>query len=166
MGDASDFVSRMTELAERVGIGDLVGRVIVDQRYAQIQHEALDYRHPRGGHAKYLEGPLLRDRDIFFEEVARTVLDDGGKAGMITAVESLCGSVAIEAPVLWGDLRRSGHPIVTSDGRPVYDRSPEARRLTDAELDAKARMEPMDGPLLGYIWYHVEHHTEPPPRRR
>jgi len=38
--------------------GAVVGEVGFDQPYALIQHERLDYRHPKGGKAKYLEDNL------------------------------------------------------------------------------------------------------------
>lgn len=156
----------MRELAARIGSGDLTGRVVVDQVYAKMQHEDLTLRHPRGGEPRYLAQPLLDHRDDYLRGIARTVLEDGGTDGMRTAVEDLAGQggVATHAPVLWGDLRRSGHPSVTSGGATVYDRAPLARRLSEEELAAKARLIPLPGPLLGYIWYHVEHHVGAPRR--
>jgi hypothetical protein len=159
-----DFAERINELRSRTR-GDLEGRVVVDQVYAKFQHEDLSLRHPRGGQARYLSQPLLDNRDDYLERIARTVLEDGGTDGMRSAMEDLAGSggVMTHAPVLWGDLRRSGHPSVMSDGHTVYDRAPLARRLSEEELDAKARLIPLPGPLLGYIWYHVEHHHTGPP---
>jgi hypothetical protein len=159
-----DFAAKMDELSALVGDGKLIGTVVVDQVYAKYQHEGLDLRHPRGGLPKYLSQPLLDNRNDYLKRVADSILRDGGKDGMRSAMEDLAGDggVGTRAPVLWGDLRRSGHPIVESDGTKVYDRPPHARRLTEEELRAKARLIPLPGPLLGYIWYHVEHHTEPP----
>jgi hypothetical protein len=163
---SGNFGERMDELARLVGSGDLVGSVVVDQVYAQRQHEDLNQKHPKGGQAKYLSQPLLDNRNDYLNRVARTILEDGGTGGMRAAMEDLAGQGGVErrAPVLWGDLRRSGHPIVTSDGRTVYDRAPHARRLSEEELRAKARLIPLPGPLLGYIWHHVEHHVGAPPR--
>jgi len=154
----------MTELMDRVGDGDLSGSVIVDQIYAQIQHENLAYDHENGGQAKYLEQPLFENRVEYFQNVADSVLDDGGEKGMVTSVEDLAGEGGVMkyAPIQWGDLRRSGHPIVTSDGAVVYDRAPLARRLTPEELKAKSLLNPPTGALLGYIWWHVEGHLHPP----
>lgn len=159
------FGSRMDDLSAIIDHGGpLEGTVVVDQVYAKYQHEGLDLSHPRGGQAKYLSQPLLDNRYRYLTEVAKTVLEDGGQQGMQNAVEDLAGEGGVEthAPVLWGDLRRSGHPIVKSDDRVVFDRPPAARRLTDAELRAKARLIPLPGPLLGYIWWHVEGHVHPP----
>lgn len=37
----------------------VIGTVSFNTIYAARQHEELDWRHPKGGQAKYLEGPLL-----------------------------------------------------------------------------------------------------------
>lgn len=161
---AGDFGAKMGELANRVGKGDLVGSVVVDQVYAQKQHEDHSLSHPRGGGPSYLSQPLLDNRNDYLTRIARSILDDGGVEGMRSAMEDLAGDggVARRAPVHWGDLRHSGHPSVTEDGQTVYDRAPYARRLTEEELRAKARLVPLPGPLLGYIWHHVEHHVHSP----
>jgi hypothetical protein len=161
---AGTFGRRMDDLKEIVGDGPLEGTVVVDQIYARYQHEGLDLKHPRGGQAKFLSQPLLDNRDGYLTEIAKTVLEDGGKQGMESAVEDLAGEGGVEthAPVLWGDLRRSGHPTVRNNGAVVFDRPPAARRLTETELKDKARRIPLPGPLLGYIWWHVEHHAHPP----
>jgi hypothetical protein len=66
------------------------------------------------------------------------VLDDGGEAAMIRSVEDLAeeGGVAVRAPVLYDNLRASGHPVVTSDGAVIYDRAPRQHRLSEEELKA------------------------------
>jgi len=38
---------------------------------AIVQHERLDFNHPRGGQAKYLEGPLNQNADRYIENVRR-----------------------------------------------------------------------------------------------
>jgi hypothetical protein len=164
---ASSFSQRIQELSEQVGHGKLTGRVVVDQIYAQYQHEGLDLRHPRGGQAKYLEQPLLDHREEYLRKVSETVLDDGGKGGMVRSMEDLAGSggVAVYAPILFGLLRRSGHPMVESDGKTVYDRPPEQPRATEEELRLLAHTLALPPRLLGWTWWHVEHHTEPPLRR-
>lgn len=57
---------------------------------------------------------------------------------MIEVVEDLAeeGGVATRAPVLYDNLRASGHPIVTEGGHAVYDREPRQHRLTEEELKA------------------------------
>jgi hypothetical protein len=202
----------MQELSDKVGHGFLVGKVTVDQVYAQYQHERMDLRHPRGGQAKYLTDPLYQNRNAYLIQVAKTALEDGGLRGMATAMEHLAGGeaesttpirgevggglgaltrltetggmptigesatpgqwgVAALAPVLFGDLRSSGHPQVFNgsgsmdgEGYPAYDREPKTHRLTEDELKAKARMLPMDPELVGWIWWHVMHMSGPPHR--
>lgn len=209
----STFQERMQHLSDTVGEGYLVGKVTVDQVYAQYQHERLDLKHPRGGQAKYLTTPLFHNRNAFLVQIAKTILQDGGIRGMCVAMEHLAGGtsnsttairglsggalgalsrltdtggmptvgetgtpgewgVAALAPVLFGDLRDSGHPQVWSPsatlmggGVPRYDRPPRQKRLTEFELKAKARLLPMDPKLVGWIWWHVMHMTEPPRRR-
>jgi hypothetical protein len=139
---AGDFGDRIDELKERVGSGDLTGSVAVDQVYAAVQHNHLDWNHPRGGQALYLQQPLLDHKDDYLQRIADGVLDDGGKAAMREAVEDLAegGGVASHAPVEFGDLRDSGHPSVTEDGATVYDREPRQHRLSEDELKAKYRL--------------------------
>jgi hypothetical protein len=74
----------------------------------------------------------------YFEDIAATVLDDGGDAAMIRSCEDLAeeGGVATRAPLLWDNLRASGHPIVTSDNVVIYDRAPRQHRLSEEELKA------------------------------
>lgn len=134
----STFAERIDQLKEMVGSGDLTGMVEVDQRYAAIQHNSLDFRHPRGGQALYLSQPLMTHRDRYLQHYADRVLSDGGEGAMAENMEDLAeeGGVATHAPVLYSNLRASGHPSVTSDGKTVYDRPPRQRRLTDEELKA------------------------------
>lgn len=134
----ADFAERMDVLAEMVGDGDLVGSVEVSQIYAHAQHEHLNWKHPRGGRALYLQQPLFEHASAYIEAYARTVLEDGGEPAMAWAMEDLAGDggVALRAPVLYYNLRRSGHPSVTSDGVTIYDRPPEQHRLSEAELKA------------------------------
>ena len=159
------FDEGLRELSERVGHGDLVGHVVVDQIYAHYQHERLDLHHPRGGMAKYLEVPLYEHRDEYFEEMARQAFEEGGlHRAMRDAVEDLAGIGGVEghAPFLWGDLHHSGHPSVTDNDEVVYERPPQVHRLTEEELREKARRTPLPPELLGWIWWHVEHHEHPP----
>jgi hypothetical protein len=134
----ASFADRMDELSELVGHGDLTGKVEVSQIYAAIQHNSLDFRHPRGGHALYLTQPLMDNYRRYLEDYARTVLDDGGEPAVISAMEDLAedGGVATHAPVLYDNLRASGHPSVTSDGETAYDRPPRQHRLSEEELKA------------------------------
>lgn len=130
-----DFFERVDDLLDMVDGGhDLVGTVVVDQAYAQIQHERLDFNHPRGGQAKYLEEPFLAQYRKFLLSVSRSVLKDGGVNGMAQAMESLSDAVERYAPVDIGNLRKSGHPMVNSGSKVVYDRPPKAERLAGSDL--------------------------------
>ena len=80
-------------------------------------------------------------------------------------MEHLSGELKIHAPILFNHLRRSGHPIVTKDGLTIYDRAPEVARLTEAQLRAQSRLlyPGLPDRLKGWIWWHVEKHSKPPP---
>lgn len=136
---AGTFGERIDMLAERVGDGDLVGRVVVDQIYARFIHEDLTLNHPRGGQAKYLEQPLHAQHGRYLQGIARSVLDQGPVPGMVEAMEDLADQVETFAPVLFENLRESGHPQVEDGERTVYDRAPKQRRLTEAELREQNR---------------------------
>lgn len=130
---AGSFDRRMSQLRAS---GDLVGSVVVDQVYAQYQHESLHLRHPRGGQAKYLEHPLHLNYSLYMEKVANTALEDRGTRGMVDAVEHLSDQVKAFAPVDLNNLRRSASPSVRSGWRTVYRRPAEQRRLTEEEIEA------------------------------
>ncbi|WP_190824679.1 hypothetical protein [Saccharopolyspora pogona] len=137
---AGDFSERIRELAERVGDGDLQGRLVIDQIYARRQHEELTWRHPRGGQAKYLEQPLHTEHRRYLQNIADAVLDERGPApAMAEAMEDLSRQVEVHAPIEYSNLRESGHPMVKDDGRTVYDRPPKQRRLTEQELKEQRR---------------------------
>lgn len=136
----SDFFERIEELQDRVGDGTLTGKVEVDQVYARYQHEGLDFRHPRGGQAKYLEQPFLAGASGHMQTLARTVLEpDGPHRGMKDVVENTAHDVFVHAPVEFDNLRRSGHPSVEDNGSVVYDRPPEVPRLTEEQLREEKR---------------------------
>jgi len=65
----------MPQMAERGGImegglGDaVVGEVGFNTPYALVQHERLDFHHPRGGKAKYLEDNLKGQAGRYFEHL-------------------------------------------------------------------------------------------------
>jgi hypothetical protein len=164
------FFAGLDELRARTDTdeGNLHGAVTVDQVYAHYQHEHLEFRHPRGGMAKYLEQPLLVNAYRYFGEIAKTFLEDGGKEGMKRAMEDLAedGGVATHAPVEFDDLRRSGHPQVWVGERLVYDRQPRQHRLSREELRIKSRLRKLPPEIIGYIWWHVMHNQKPPPHLR
>ena len=160
------FDARIEELERRTDAGEwLRGSVTVDQVYAHYQHEHLEFRHPRGGHALFLTTPLFDHYRDYIQAVAGGWLEDGGKRGMERSMEHLSDEVEVQAPVEFWDLRRSGHPQVHVGPRSVYDRPPKQRRLSEAELRLKNRLRPMPKQLIGWIWWHVMKEAKPPPRR-
>lgn len=169
MSAGGDYKERLSELRDTLfgpeRASRLRGEVIVDQVYAHYQHERLDLRHPRGGGALYLQKPMFASFRHYLGDIARTMLEDGGREGMRRSMEDLAGDggVKAHAPFEFGDLRRSGHPRVLLDDRVIFDRDPEQHRLSEAELRIKARLRKLPPELIGYIWWHVMHNTEPPP---
>lgn len=135
------FADRIAHLREMTGSreGHIRGSVIVDQVYAHYQHEHLEFQHPRGGHAKFLERPLMDHHRDYLADYADTVLHDGGQAAMRRSVEHLSDQVELQAPREWGDLLRSGHPQVFLGERQIFDRPPKVHRLTKEELRVKSR---------------------------
>lgn len=136
---AGTFGDRLADLADQVGHGTLIGRVEVDQVYAKIQHEDLSYHHPRGGGPLYLQQPLYDSSNTSLQRLADHALAGDLTRAMADGMEGLSDKVAEYAPVEFDNLRRSGHPTVTSDGAVVYDRPPQVPRLTEDELRAEDR---------------------------
>lgn len=135
------FSERIAELRRMTGAPlKLRAQVTVDQVYAHNQHEHLEYHHPRGGRALYLQAPLYEHYRDWLTDYAATVLHDGGQPAMKRAAEHLSDLVEADAPREYGDLMFSGHPEVQLGERIIYDRPPKQARLTEAELKAKSRM--------------------------
>jgi hypothetical protein len=109
---------------EQVGQGVLRGRLVVDQPYAQTQHESVWFKHPRSGQAKFLEVPVFAEATRYCQHLADHVLAGDLIGAMRDNVEDLSSQVQRFAPVDSGALRESGHPIVEDNGRVVYDRPP------------------------------------------
>lgn len=137
---AESFTAAMQRLAEKVGTGTVRGSVEVDQVYARYQHEGLDFKHPRGGQAKYLEQPLYSNVPVYMQDIAARVLVDDIEKAMADVMEDLSGEVFDKAPIEFLDLRASGHPTVTRNGAVVYDRPPMQARLTEEQLRAKSKL--------------------------
>lgn len=171
MSTTGTYGERIDLLREMTGHGEwLKGSVIVDQIYAHYQHEHLEFRHPRGGIAKYLERPLMERYALYLEDYARHVLEDGGRDSMARSMDDLAGDGGVRAlaPREFGDLRRSGHAQVHLGERLIHDKPAEVGRLSEEDLRIKSRIRYMALPdrLKGWIWWHVQHHSKPPPRRR
>jgi hypothetical protein len=142
LGGSGGFDKRTRYLEAQIGSGNLIGEVIVDQVYAQYQHEDYTLRHPRGGSAGFLTRPLFEHGPRYMEQLARATVDREGshlKEAMIRVVEDLSDQVEVEAPWEFRNLQRSGHPIVRDDERVIYDRPPKVPRLTELQLSTEER---------------------------
>lgn len=153
----SSFFDRTDALMDVVGDGDLVGRTEVDQPYAWNQHEGRWINfigkygaktidgHPQGGGpppSKFLEDPVHERAEEFVRRLADAALEGRLVEEMASVQEDLVGEVFDRAPRLNDVLRDSGHPTVTDDAAPVYDRQPnEPRRIGG---------EPFEGVPEGY----------------
>jgi len=78
----------------------------------------------------------------YLQAYADKLLEDGGEQSVVDSMENLAedGGVATRAPVLYANLRASGHPMVESDGATIYDRPPRQHRLSEEELRALYRL--------------------------
>lgn len=134
-----DFVQRIDELRRRIGKGKLVGAVVVDQVYAQNQHQSAWFKHPRGGKAFYLRDPLLANQDRYLQALASNVLNGDLTRTMAQNMEHLVSAQRDDTPVLTGALKTSGAPRVEDNGAVVYQRPPITPRLTEEQLRAGTR---------------------------
>ncbi len=140
---AGTFIDRTDMLAAQVGAGPLVGKVEVNQVYAQNQHESTEFNHPDGGKDHFLRDPLFERSMQYGEKLAHSLITENGSdivQGMIDVVEDLSLQVFVQAPVEFGDRKASGHPTVTDDGQIVYDRPPNMHRLSEEELREKSKI--------------------------
>lgn len=135
-------IDGIRELRENTAGPEVTATVTVDQVYAQVQHEALEFKHPRGGQAKYLTTPLLADSPEYIQSFANRVLDTENAAQLWgrTAGTGLQDSVGSYAPIMFNDLRRSAALKVTEGAGVVMDIPAEQPRLTEAELDYKSAL--------------------------
>lgn len=133
MAARDTFDQRIRELADMVGSGRLVGTVERNQAYAQVQHEDLTLRHPNGGQAKYQEAALLGQHEQYLQTIAGAVLQGRIEQAMGRVMERFDGDSGRLTPKDTTVLARSGHPVVRSGTRIVYDRPPEVPRLSPAE---------------------------------
>jgi hypothetical protein len=136
MAGADEFLSRIGELQEQVGVGDVTGTLLRDQVYAHYQEVRLDLKHPRGGQAMYQESSLYDFSDEYLQGIADEVLASGTDQAMANAMERFDNHARDRCPRELEILANSGHPTVTSNGATVYDREPIYPRLSEAELEA------------------------------
>lgn len=142
MRKASDGIR---DLLDRTGGPKVKATVVVDQPYAQDQHETLYYKHPSGGQAKYLEEPMYAEHPKWIQEFANGLLNSKESAarGWGGVGRALKGVVAKKAPIDFGDLRKSAGLTVKEGAEVVITEPPIQPRLTEAELDAKDYMRHM-----------------------
>ena len=126
---------------EQVGRGTLRGHILVDQLYAEDQHNNPTYKHDDGG-MQYLTRPLVSNAQTYMSWVAGALLHAGPVAGMRRAVDHLNDSMQRTAPHEHGYLARSGRVTVYDNGRIAYRKGPAQRRLSKAELNAIVKREP------------------------
>ncbi len=136
---------RIQELIDRTAGPKVKATVTVDQVYAEIQHEALEFRHPRGGQAKYLEEPMFSHYGGWMQDFANGLLREGSRAdeGWADVGRNLKDVVRTHAPVEFGDLRESAALRVQAGGATIVNEPARQPRLTDQELDAKDYMRHM-----------------------
>lgn len=142
---AKKAIDGIQDLIDRTGGPKLKATVVVDQPYAQDQHETLYYKHPRGGQAKYLESPLFAKHPQWLQKFANRLLMKSTDAGKEWAGvgRSLKNEVARSAPVEFGDLRGSA-ALTAREGATIIVNEPALQpRLSEAELDAKDYMRSM-----------------------
>jgi hypothetical protein len=62
-------------------VNKLMGEIAFTAEYATIQHENQEFKHPKGGEAKYLENPLKEKYPLYMTEIVKAIenaLDKGG----------------------------------------------------------------------------------------
>lgn len=132
-----EFIRRTNELIKKYR-GTLQGKVVVDQVYAQNQHENLSFKHPGGG-PKFLTKALFQDAPKTMQGLANNFPVGDQPAAMAQGMERVVKGVYQNAPREFQDLRNSGAPSVKERGRFTYQRPPIVKRLTKAQLKAKDR---------------------------
>ena len=138
---AGDFNARINNLIRTVGIGELEGSVLIDQVYAQYQHEGLNLKHPGGGKSHFLTDPLIANFPTYYQWMATDLFSEGGpKDVMKHAMEDLNDSAYNQAPKFFRDLAWSGAVRVKVNGTTVILIPAGRKRLTKAELRAKSRL--------------------------
>lgn len=140
----ASFQDGIAELERRVGHGDLVGSLAVDQPYAATQEVGywktgplagvIIRNHPGGGQSHALGDSLLVNAERYLRRLSYEPFEPRGLVtAMIDNVEDLAAEYRDRAPRESGALSDSGHPTVTDDGETAYDRPPVVPRLSGGE---------------------------------
>ena len=128
----ADFFTRTQALADMVGDGHLVGTFAVDggKRTKPLEVgywtsgplagvRMQDFTTPgTGPHAAQHSFEAVYERSL--EDIARTTLEEGPKAGMARHVERVNDGFKRRAPRVTGQYSESTARIVTDDGVPVH----------------------------------------------
>jgi hypothetical protein len=125
-----DFTERMLQIKEQVGRGHLVAHCVVDQAYAQNQHQTVTFNHD-DGRPFYLGAPMMESYLEWFMQIARKAITEDGsdiESAMIDIAEAMSQAVFDNAPRVIEELATSGHPFVERDGVIIYDRPPISDR--------------------------------------
>jgi hypothetical protein len=82
LGESRKEVPLEEGTLERSGVASvdrehLIAAVAYDTPYAVRQHEELTWQHDEGRNAKYLEGPMNRERDTALQIIAAEIRRDG-----------------------------------------------------------------------------------------
>lgn len=128
------------QLIERTCGPTVKGTVVVDQVYAQDQHESLDYIHPHGGGAKYLENPLMENTPGRIGEFAERFLNARRSTATMwggVVCQPVIKDVEEHAPRKQQDLRFSAGLTVREGTGVVLVVPPKVPRLTEPALEVK-----------------------------
>jgi hypothetical protein len=129
MAGAEEFIRRIDHLSREVGTGRIVAGCLVDQIYAQNQHQNLSFRHTRGM-AHYLGGPMMMNQAFLMRRIAGSVISPGGshlRRAMIDTANDFADYVrryAPQDPDIGDVLANSGSPWVRDGGIEIYRRPP------------------------------------------
>lgn len=135
------------QLIDRTGGPRVRARIVVDQVYAQDQHETLHYLHPSGGRAKYLEAPMMEAHRGWIQDFANRFLNARRNTSSVWGASvgrPLVRAVARNAPRERSDLSRSASLAVYEGGAVVMFEPAAQNRLNEAALEVKdeARTDP------------------------
>ena len=73
---SSDSGLGINIVSEEVPENGTTGRVSYNTVYAAVQHEQINYAHPRGGQAKYLQQVLTDEQDRILKIIAEEMWED------------------------------------------------------------------------------------------
>jgi hypothetical protein len=130
------FDERIRYLEEQVGDGHITAGCVVDQPYAQNQHETESFKHVRG-RSHYLGGPLMENALSLVTRIVNSVITETGsrlREEMIDVADTMNGYVENNAPKdpdVGDVLSKSGSPYVDDNGMRIYSRPPRTGRSYD-----------------------------------